>query len=392
MATEIVLEDDITNSMINGGAKKEDIVEVDISYDIIRHVSAQLYTNPRKAIEELICNSYDAGARFCYVALPKDVNGSLLVLDDGKSMDLSGLKDLWRVAHSPKNKGEGKPRIDNDRMQIGKFGVGKLAAFALGARLTHVACVNGNVRVVSVGQNEIKEKKSGVAPSFGVFKMSIKEAIPLIEPHFGNLPKPWQEGWETWTLALVQEIDPGNFGRPLMIGILRRMIMSALPISADFKVFLEGEEVPKKKIDPNKIEVKVDIIDPELRKKIREALRELWQGILEKEKPENVPEKYCSLKVRKVKNPENVNEKLDALIVPELGPVIGYAVLTKTSLTTEKLAERGYANNGFAIRAFGKQINPEDPLFGITARSHAYWSRFFAARARARIQKTRSRD
>src|SRR5205823_5409557 len=35
-------------------------------------------------------------------------------------------------------------------------------------------------------------------------------------------------------------------------------------------------------------------------------------------------------------------------------------------------------DNGFAIRANGKLINPEDELFGVSARSHAYWSRFIA--------------
>ncbi len=44
------------------GAKEAE-VEVDISYDIIRHVSAQLYTNPRKAIEELVCNSFNGRPR-----------------------------------------------------------------------------------------------------------------------------------------------------------------------------------------------------------------------------------------------------------------------------------------------------------------------------------------
>lgn len=147
MATESVPADIKTGFEAKGAAEAE--VVVDISYDIIRQISAQLYTNPRKAIEELVCNSYDAGATLCYVTVPKDAEGSLKVLDNGKSMDIGGLKKLWKVAESPKDQGEGKPRIDNDRMQIGKFGVGKLAAFALGARLTHVACMNGNVRVES---------------------------------------------------------------------------------------------------------------------------------------------------------------------------------------------------------------------------------------------------
>lgn len=367
-----------TSLIKQGGATREDVVEVDISYDIIRQVSAQLYTNPRKAIEELICNSYDAGAKVCHVTLPEDSSGSLMVLDNGKSMDLSGMKMLWKVADSPKNKGDEKLRIENDRMQIGKFGVGKLAAFALGARLTHVACVNGNVRIVSVGQGEIKQKKSGEAPSFGVFLMSLEKAIPLLERQFDDLPKPWHEGWKSWTLAIVEEIDSRNFSRALKIGILRRMITTALPISADFKVFLEGEEVPKKKIDPDDIEVKVDITDPDLRKRIGEALQAFWKESLGEDKSEDVPEKYYALKMELVQNPLNVTEKVNALIVPLLGPVIGDAILTKTSLATDKLVERGYSNNGFAIHAHGKLINPEDELFGVTARSHSYWSRFIA--------------
>lgn len=360
-------------------AIEEGDVKVDISYDIIRHVSAQLYSNPRKAIEELVCNSYDAGADLCYVTLPEDSKGSVMVLDNGKSMDLEGLKKLWKVADSPKDHGTSEPRIENDRMQIGKFGVGKLAAFALGGRLTHVVCVKDEVRMVSVGQADIKLKKIGEAPTFKVFYMSLEKAIPLLDSHFAKLPKPWKNGWTTWTLALVEEIYPEAFDRPLMINVLRRMINTALPISADFRVFLEGEEVQKKEIKPDKIEVKVDITDQELRKKIRDELQAFWQGILKKDKPEDVPQKYYDLRVKKVPNPQKVSgAQVNALIVPELGPVIGEAIITKTSLTTEKLVERGYSNNGFFIRVNGKLVNPEDELFGVTARSHSYWSRFMA--------------
>src|SRR5207244_1394770 len=83
-------------------------------------------------------------------------------------------------------------------------------------------------------------------------------------------------------------------------------------------------------------------------------------------------------KAARVQNPQDVRQKIEAVIIPELGPVIGNAIMTKTSLTTEKLIERGYTNNGFAIRVNGKLVNPEDELFGVTARSHTYWSRFIA--------------
>ena len=379
MAPKTVLADISRNLIEKGGAIKEDVVEVDISYDIIRQFSAQLYTNPRKAIEELICNSYDAGANVCYVVLPK-AHDSLLVLDDGKSMDLNGLKDLWKVAYSPKDKGEATPRIENDRLQIGKFGVGKLAAFALGERLTHVTCVDGNVRVVSVGQIDLKQKKSGEPPKFEVYKMDLSKAIPILGQYFKDVPKPWEIGWDSWTLAIIDKIDKSNFeGRALRVDLLHRMITTALPISARFKIFIGKEEVHKKKIDPKEIRVKVECTDLEFRKKLQESLREYWKDVLHKEKSEDVPETYYKLKIGKVQNPQNISgDKLSALIVPGLGPIIGNAIFTKTYLTTDKVSERGYVNNGFAIHSHGKLINPEDELFGVTARSHSFWARFLA--------------
>ena len=371
----------IQNIVRQAGAVTEGKVEVHISYDIIRHVSAQLYTNPRKAIEELITNSYDAGATQCWVRLPKVPSEPLAVLDDGKSMDLNGIKDLWRVASSPKvaQEGENTQRIDNNRMQIGKFGVGKLAAFALGGRLTHVSCIKRSVRVVSVGQSEIQEEGTGRAPRFDVYKLSLKNARRALVDFFKDFPHPWDENWETWTLALVEEIDEGKSGRALKLGFLKRMIMTALPISADyFRVFLESEPVPKRQINPNDIEIKVDVTSLDFRKKLEETLQSFWQSARDEERPEDVPSNLYKVKVESFPCWDNVSKKAKGIAVPELGPVIGSAVLTKTSLTTVKLEERGYLNNGFAIYTNGKLVNPEDELFGVTQRSHAYWSRFLA--------------
>lgn len=57
----------------------------------------QLCTNPRKAIEELICNSYDAGANKCYVKIAKDTADFLGVLDNGSSMDFRELRDIRKM-------------------------------------------------------------------------------------------------------------------------------------------------------------------------------------------------------------------------------------------------------------------------------------------------------
>ncbi len=353
-------------------------VAVNISYDIIQHVSRQLYTNPRKAIEELICNSYDSGAPECYVHIPDQEGLPLAVLDNGSSMDLSGMKTLWQVAVSPKKPNEGDLRIYNNRIQIGKFGVGKLAAFALGGRLTHVAAVDGFVRIISVGLIDIKDRPDGGKPTFSIFRVPEHEAQSLLDQSLEGLPKPWIKGWRHWTLAIISEIDPGAVGSALKIGFLKRMVRTALPVSAQFKVFIDGDPVPSREIPPEEIQTRVNIASPEFKEWLERALKEYWLVETLKEKPEDVPKDAYTCTIGELRNPNDPSKPISALMVPNLGPVAGEALIAKDTLTTEKLSERGYRDNGFAVFVHGKQVNPEDELFGITQRSHHFWRRFLA--------------
>ena len=368
---------EIRSDFNKAGAVHEGDVEVNISYDIIRQFSQQLYTNPRKAIEELICNSYDAGARECWVKVPIVSGDSLFVLDDGVSMDYEGLRDLWKVAYSPKVK-DGAPREENGRRQIGKFGVGKLAAFALGKRLTHVASKGGKVRMVSVGESEIKEKGDRGKPTFEVRTLDFDPAKTVLEPYFKDLPIPWEQGWKTWTLAIIGEIEREGIGAALKIGILENMITAALPISPKFKVFLEKKLVETKSVPTKNIEVKIPLTEGKLLTKIEESLQAHWQQVLGEASPSAVPEKYFKVKTMEMTDPEDVKKKIPAILVPELGPISGTAIVTETNLSTPKEAERGYASNGFALYSSGKLVNPEDELFGVSQRTHKYWRRFRA--------------
>lgn len=350
---------------------------MNVSYDIIRQFSKQLYTNPRKAIEELICNSYDAGAKECWVKVPLTGGDSLFVLDNGTSMDFDGLKDLWKVASSPKVK-DGGPREANGRRQIGKFGVGKLAAFALGRRLTHIACRGEDVRIVSVSEDEIREQGDGGKPKFAVSLLRLSEAQRVLSPYLKDLPLPWENGWPTWTLAIIGEIQREGIGAALKVGILKNMITAALPISPDFKVYLEKERIETKTSPVQKVELEVPITDPKFRSKVEESLQAYWQKELGESTPDAVPEKYYRVRVGQMTNPKETSESIPALIVPEVGPLGGKAIVTETNLSTPKEAERGYASNGFAIYSSGKLVNPEDELFGVSQRSHKYWRRFRA--------------
>lgn len=356
-----------------------DEVPVEISYNIIRQVSAQLYTNPRKAIEELVCNSYDAGAEECYVKVPEDSSDFLGVLDDGVSMDGDGIRDLWKVATSPKQKMEerGEPRVAHGRAQIGKFGVGKLAAYSLGKRLTHVATTDGITRVISVAEEEIRDRGDDGSPMFEVYSLDHEEARDIVEPYLGDLPNPWERGWTSWTLAIVEDIDEESLEENLNFGVLKRMIKTALPLSSNFQIYLQDDEISRREIPDSKIDTKIEVTDEEFRDTLEQSLKAFWKERLGLEDDSEVPSKYYECEVEKRSHPEDLSTEVHALEVPELGSVIGNGVITKTPLTTEKRQTRGYQDNGLAIRVKGKLINPEEPLFGLSQRSHKYWVRFF---------------
>ena len=356
----------------------EGTVGVDISYDLIRQFSKQLYTNPRKAVEELVCNSYDAGATECFVRIPYAAAAPLAVLDNGTGMDFNGLQDLWHVALSPKMREGSGERVENNRFQIGKFGVGKLAAFALGGRLTHITSRNGETRVVSVGQAQLHDQGVGMVPRFDVFKLPDSEARAILTPALSGLPLPWEKGWRTWTLAIVDEIEDSNLARSLKVGYLRKMISHALPVSANFRTFLDGEIVPRREIDPAHVVVKFDVVDVSFRRRLAEALKYYWQSRLELADSSLVPRELFDVGLTEMPDPQDVSRVLPAIEVPKLGKVQGTTIMADQTLTTDRLAERGYSENGFAIYVHGKQVNPEDELFGVTQRTHQYWRRFLA--------------
>ena len=103
-------------------------IPVELSTRFLHHFSEQLYSSPQKAFEELISNGWDAGADYVDVRVSANLaaaNATLCVLDNGTSMDLDGLRQLWHIAFSPKS----GLAEQYGRKLIGKFGIGKLATY-----------------------------------------------------------------------------------------------------------------------------------------------------------------------------------------------------------------------------------------------------------------------
>ena len=134
-----------------------DTIDVRISYKIIELFSAGLYSSPNKAFEELICNSYDAFAQMVCVHVPSDLttqDSHIWVCDDGESMDQAGLKDLWRIGESFKRSDLER---DKRRLQIGRFGIGKLSTYVLANKLTYVCKHSSRYLAVTMDYSKIPE-------------------------------------------------------------------------------------------------------------------------------------------------------------------------------------------------------------------------------------------
>src|SRR5258708_5498728 len=144
-----------SESLVANAGKVVDYVNVTIGPRFLELFSEHLYSSPNKAFEELVSNSWDAGADTVYIGLPEnptDPSANIWVLDNGESMDVDGLRGLWEVARSRKRLVEPM----NGRPQIGKFGVGKLATYILANELTYICkAADGIIRVITMNYQRI---------------------------------------------------------------------------------------------------------------------------------------------------------------------------------------------------------------------------------------------
>lgn len=315
-------------NLANEGREVEEI-PVSINYDIIRLFSEGLYRSPQKAIEELVSNGYDAGARHVHVLLPdrpENEDGdpaALWVIDDGEGMDIEGFHRLWLVAESAKN-----AQTTGQRLPIGQFGIGKLAAYVIAWKLTHVSCVNGRYLLTVMDFHRVTGRQSRQADPVEVSLREIsaetaKDYLADIERRHSavwNLMFGDDEQPSTWTAAALTEFK--ELYSQLSAGRLRWVLSTGLPLHANFRIFLNGQPV----------------------KSSKENLKEI------------------------------VNFDIDEAIAG-IGKIKGTCRIHEKPLTTGKSQHMG-RSNGFFVRVRGRVINLEDELFGVPPLNHAAWSRF----------------
>src|SRR5258708_13994155 len=368
-------------SLVTNVGKVVDNIEVTIGPKFLELFSEHLYSSPNKAFEELVSNSWDAGAETVYIGISEntsDQSAKIWVLDDGESMDVDGLHALWEVARSRKR----MLPPTNGRSPIGKFGVGKLATYILANELTYICkAADGIIRAVTMDYRRIsgesETNKLHIDPiELGVRVLNFEELRNLLnglgasddivslieqeiprpsfesnwEAEFGEVIDSFQTKRNTWTLALLTSLKPD--GKGVQAGRTRWLLRTSLPLGSSMRIVFNGEPITSSKADTEKVEDWIigeglgisSIVLPSGESR----------GVFEFNAP------YPHIQIEGIE-----------------GRVTGRVRLYKDKISGGKSDILGISN-GFFININGRVINPLDPYFGLENLNHAGWEKFRA--------------
>jgi hypothetical protein len=341
-----------------------DRIDVLLSYRIVELFSEGLYASPNKAIEELVANSFDAGALRVLVlhsANMHDQDATIAVMDDGEGMGIDGLKQHWLIGVSNKRALEKLPK---GRQQIGQFGIGKLATYVLADCLTHISKSKGKYYSTTMNytsidkrvQQEVEPKKPIKLVLRDLTEAEAKTALSRWTDTTGfkksGFPLFGKDAPSSWTVAIMSSLKKKV--HDIKPGMLEWVLRTAIPLRPDFGIWLNGKKLTPSKQGKGLIQTWV------LGKDIQKLPKPGPNGITTSE----------DLEVDKK------SEHRFGLEVPGVGRVTGYAEAYKDLLTGKSdVIGRSY---GFFVFIRGRLINVVDGHFGIDPNElrHGTFGRF----------------
>lgn len=326
-----------------------------LSNELISLLSDQLYKSPAKAIEELVVNSYDANARMCRVYIPQYPNQAAVIFDDGIGMDEEGMKDLWHIGRSKKRSEEIEKRLG--RKQIGKFGIGKLAARAIANKLTYISRTEAGVLSVGIDFRAFAEERyrSGQSILLPVRSFPDYRVLAAEEFYKANCKNTGvdpdailrKDRKRPWTMAILEDFKEERIG--IKLGVLRHVLKTAMPLESKFKVYLNKLEMKSSKLNfPRVVEFSV----ADLPEKSLERLQKLTKNVWLRIDNSLVSDDYFRDGIR------------------------GNVCVFDRSLEG-KSSDIG-RSNGFFVYVRKRLVNEQDPAFGVKIYRGGIFNRFYA--------------
>ncbi|WP_424359780.1 ATP-binding protein [Methanocella sp. MCL-LM] len=324
-----------------------DKIEVKISYRIIELFSAGLYSSPNKAFEELVCNSYDAFADKVSVYVPSDLStpGAFIwVCDNGTSMDQQGLKDLWNIGKSLKRI---DPKLDAKRLQIGRFGIGKLATYVLANKLTFICKKDNKYLATTMDYSVISDKNEEFI--LDEREIDAKTAEEALSPYIYISGKYMvsfdlfgKNAVETWTIAILTELT--GKAQEIKEGRLKWVLRTALPLNPSFKLYYNNNEIESSKIN--------------------KPIRRSWTIGKDDEVADSLD----------FATAYNIDDKY-YIDFDNLKGIYGQIDLYEDTLLDESKSSGLGRSHGIFLMVRGRLVNIDDPLLGMDPLSHGAFNR-----------------
>jgi hypothetical protein len=328
-------------------------ITVTLSNELVHLLSEQMYQSPIKAIEELVVNAWDADAEHCrlFVPLPPSSDPIAVIFDDGEGMDPDGLEDLWHIGHSRKRQGDEMSRRLR-RQHIGKFGIGKLATYAVANTVTYVTQAGTDVYAVTMHFDDFKSNPSGGSPiPLKIKRLSLNDifatsSVAAVFEKIG-LAQADIQALSSWTLVVLEELKP-KMGS-IRTRDLNWVLSTAMPYKTDFRLTLNGSDLQSRKAElPAIISFAISDLPPTRIQTVDKELTGNWRI------------------------------EGDALLSDSFpNGIRGEVVVTKGSLYTGKSSDLA-RSHGFFVKVRERLVDESDPLFGIEPLSYSVWNRFRA--------------
>ena len=292
----------------------------------------------------MVCNSYDAFATNVSVYVAPDLSANdayIWVCDNGEGLNAQELKDLWRIGESSKRDDLNR---DQKRLQIGQFGIGKLATYILARKLTYISKKNDRYILATMDYDLIQNNKEKESLLIDEREISEKEAEQLLGSYLkgkSSFELFGEKAVQTWTISILTDLKPK--AAEISEGRLKWILRTALPLNPNFKLFYNGVLIESSK-------VKVPIMKE-------------WVFGKEDKTANELDFAQC--------REENEQYFVD---FENLKGVKGTITLYTDSLVDGKSSSLG-RSHGIFLSIRGRLINLDDPLLGMEAFSHGVFNR-----------------
>jgi hypothetical protein len=213
-----------------------------VSVQIIKHISSGLYRSPASAIKELISNSFDADAHnvniefhFSYDKLGILFLDYIRIRDDGSGMDLKTLEYIFTHIGGS-SKGTKEEKTPGGRDIIGRLGIGMLSVAA--------TCRSFVVRTKKKGEE--REYSASISLSFFDDLLQLTRTMDKFSIGNVSLTSRSVTGFDQYTIVEINDFRP-----PFLSNILERIsdsyffqtpliLNSSKPVEEQYQKYFAG--------------------------------------------------------------------------------------------------------------------------------------------------------